>query len=138
MKEKIKTLKKKDILQLNAMLDDVFLLLDDLILLGVIQLNSRRHSGVQRAHTISARGKILMELPIRTVTLRWTFLTCRATQSRLSVLMIQMIKTDLSVVLPRLACRLGLTYMSLLHSTMHFKMDTRHSSPFFLKLSSCK
>lgn len=68
------------------MLDDLFLLLDDLILLGVIWLrllNSRRHSGVQRAHTISARGKILMELPIRTVALCWTFLTCSATQSRL-------------------------------------------------------
>ena len=39
-------------------------------------------------------------------------------------------------VLPRLVWELGLTYWSLLHSTMHFRMDTRHSRPFFLRVSS--
>lgn len=65
------------------MLDDLFLLLDDLILLRVIWLrllNSRGHSGVQRAHTISARGKMLKELNISTVALCWTFLTYSTTQ----------------------------------------------------------
>lgn len=64
------------------MLDDLFLLLDDLILLRVIwlrRLNSRGHGGVQRARAISARGKMLREM--RTVALCWTFLTYSTTQS---------------------------------------------------------
>ena len=39
-------------------------------------------------------------------------------------------------LLPRLVWELGLTYWSLLHSTIHFKMDTRHSRPFFLRVNS--
>lgn len=64
------------------MLDDLFLLLDDLILFRVIWLrllNSRGHGGVQRARAISARGKMLREM--RTVALCWTFLTYSTTQS---------------------------------------------------------
>lgn len=65
------------------MLDNLFLLFDDLILFRVIWmglLNTGRYGGVQRAHTISARGQVIRELSICTVTLCWTLLTYITTQ----------------------------------------------------------
>lgn len=41
-----------------------------------------------------------------------------------------------SHVLPSVVWELGFTYWSLLHSTMHFRIDTKHSNPFFLRLNS--
>lgn len=53
-----------------------------------------------------------------------------------SVLNIYIYMNVRPAVLPRLVWELGLTYWSLLHSTIHFRMDTRHSKPFFLRVSS--
>jgi len=56
--------------QLDAVLDDVLLLLDDLVLLGVAGLR-RRHAGgdggVQRADAVSAPGRRLGELQLGAV-----------------------------------------------------------------------
>lgn len=65
------------------MLDNLFLLFDDLILFRVIWmslLNTGRYGGVQRAHAVSARGQVIRELSIGTVTLCWTLLTYNITR----------------------------------------------------------
>lgn len=49
-----------------------------------------------------------------------------------TVLLLKWQKVGSNVSLPRVVCELGFTYWSLLHSTMHFKIDTKHSKPFSL------
>lgn len=50
--------------QFNAMLDDVLLLFDDLVLLRMVRLGSRDaggYSGVQRANTVSTPCELLQK-----------------------------------------------------------------------------
>lgn len=57
--------------QFDAMLDDVLLLFDDLVLLGVVGLGQRHaggHGGVQRADAVSTSSQRLWELQLSTVT----------------------------------------------------------------------
>lgn len=134
---------KKNGSQFNAMLDDVLLLFDDLVLLWMVHLGSRDaggYSGVQRANTVSTPCELLQKLQLSSLTVRWVLLPCKQTTSTHHLIYVgylQLVHMLWPTHLPRLDWRFGLTYMSLLHSTIHLRMDTRHSKPFLRRLSSC-
>ena len=67
-------------LQLDAVLDDVLLLLDDLVLLGVVRVAgggvAGGHGGVQGADAVPPPRQVVRELQLRPLALRRPLLAC--------------------------------------------------------------
>lgn len=75
------------------MLNNLFLLFNDLVLLRMIRLgslNARGHGRVLRADAVSARGQVLREFGFYPLALSLMLLTCTYTRTQQSVLKLKM------------------------------------------------
>lgn len=87
MRPRKKKNERKADLQLNAVLNNLFLLFDNLILFRVIRLgslNAGGHGRVLRANTVSARGQVFREFSFYSLSLSLMLLTYTYTRTQQS------------------------------------------------------